>query len=229
MQLPTGAFLLGLLVSINCHGQARSKGSLARGPQQEIDYDSIAQRLTLINQDDQRYRNQMNDIVDKFGGKSPEMKSLVEKMRKADSINLIQVTSIIDAYGWLGADVIGNQGNLTLFLVIQHAPLKAQEKYLPLLRSAVKSGKANAANLALLEDRVALKNGRMQIYGSQISWNMETNEYYVLPLENPDSVDRRRAKVGLGSLAQYVKECCNLIWDVEVYKKSKLNMPVKGR
>jgi hypothetical protein len=62
----------------------------------------------------------------------------------------------LDKYGWLGADVVGGQGNSTLFLVIQHSDQATQEKYLPMMREAVKNGKAQGSSLALLEDRAAL-------------------------------------------------------------------------
>ncbi|MEZ5038583.1 MAG: DUF6624 domain-containing protein [Saprospiraceae bacterium] len=71
------------------------------------------------------------------------------------------------ACGWLGADVIGNQGNSTLFLVIQHADIETQEKYLPMMRDAVSKGNARASSLALLEDRVALRKGEKQIFSTQ--------------------------------------------------------------
>src|SRR5436190_12861202 len=50
-----------------------------------------------------------------------------------DSTNLAKVSSIIDKHGWLGKSQIGNRANYTLWLVIQHADLKTQEKYLPLM------------------------------------------------------------------------------------------------
>ncbi len=117
----------------------------------------------------------------------------------------------------MGSDVIGNQGNSTLFLVIQHADLKTQEKYLPMMREAVKNGKAYGSSLALLEDRIEIRNGRKQIYGSQIGMD-DKNTYYVAPLIDPDNVDKRRAEVGLPPLSDYVKNW-NMIWDVEQYKK----------
>lgn len=58
------------------------------------------------------------------------------------------------------SEVVGNKGSTTLFLVIQHADLGTQVKYLPMVREAVKQHKAQASNLALLEDRVALGQGK---------------------------------------------------------------------
>jgi len=174
--------------------------------------------LDSIHVEDQKYRQQIDGIQKKYGWKSKEMKDLGKIINEKDSINLIKIKAILDKYGWLGADVIGEQGNQTLFLVIQHSNQATQEKYLPMMREAVKKGKAQGGSLALLEDRVALRQGKQQIYGSQIRRDPETQVYYVGPLEDPDNVDKRRAKVGLEPLAEYVSYW-QIKWDVEQYKK----------
>ena len=174
--------------------------------------------LDTIYQDDQKYRQQVKGIEEKYGWESEEMKALWKIINEKDSINSVKIQQILDDRGWLGPDIIGNQGNSTLFVVIQHADLEIQEKYLPMMREAVKKGNARASSLALLEDRVALRNGKKQIYGSQIRQDDETGEAYVLPLIDPDNVDKRRAAVGLGSIQDYVSNF-GITWNVEEYKK----------
>jgi hypothetical protein len=178
----------------------------------------LVAQLDSIYIDDQTYRKQVVDLAKKSGWESQEVKDLWKIIHVKDSINLVKIKSILDQYGWLGADVIGVQGNSTLFLVIQHADIATQEKYLPMMREAVKNGKAKASELALLEDRVALRQGKKQIYGSQVGRDPDTQLYYVLPLEDPDNVDKRRAEVGLQPLASYLNNW-QLKWDVEQYKK----------
>ena len=173
--------------------------------------------LDSIYIEDQTYRKQIDGIEKKYGWESKEMKDHWKIINEKDSINLIKVKSILDKYGWLGADVVGGQGNSTLFLVIQHSDQSTQEKYLPMMREAVKNSKAQGSSLALLEDRVALGQGKRQIYGSQIGRDPETKIYYVSPLEDPDNVDKRRAEVGLGPLSDYVSRW-QIKWDVEQYK-----------
>jgi len=185
---------------------------------QDATFNTITKQLLDIDELDQRYRNQMEETIARFGSDSKESKALFKNMKTTDSLNLIQVEAIINKHGWLGSDKIGSQANTTLFMVIQHAELPAQIKYLPMMREAVKKGNARASSLALLEDRVALKQGKKQIYGSQISWNMKTNESFVAPLEDPDNVDLRRAEVGLPNLQAYLAEM-DMKWDVENYKK----------
>lgn len=178
----------------------------------------LVAQLDTIYQEDQKYRQQIAEIEAKYGWDSEEMTAHWKIIHFHDSINLIQITQLLDERGWLGPDIIGNQGNATLFLVIQHADFETQEKYLPMMQEAVKHGNARASSLALLEDRVALRKGNKQIYGSQIGRDPETGEYYVLPLIDPDHVDRRRAEMGLGSLQSYISNW-NMTWDVEVYKQ----------
>ena len=180
--------------------------------------------LDTIFFDDQKYRLQINKVAEKYGWESKEVdsiendKAFKEKLRKTDSINTVKITSVIENYGWLGVDVVGDYGNSTFFAVIQHSDLKTQEKYLPIMREAVKNGKARADHLALLEDRVALKEGRRQIYGSQLGMDPITKKTYVCPLVDPGNVDARRAKVGLPPMQEYL-EPAGIKWDVEQYKK----------
>lgn len=174
--------------------------------------------LDTINREDQDLRRQVREVEEKYGRDSEEIKAHWKKIGEKDSINLIKIQKILDEKGWLSSDVIGRQGNNTLFLVIQHSDLQVQEKYLPMMREAVEKGNARASSLALLEDRVALGQGKKQIFGSQIGRNPESGEFYVLPLQDPDNVDKRRAEVGLDTLQEYVS-LWNIIWDVEKYKK----------
>lgn len=185
---------------------------------EEENYDKpLVAILDAIYKEDQTYRRQIKGIEEKYGRESEEMKIQYKLIHEKDSINSIKVQKILDERGWLGTDLIGVQGNSTLFLVIQHSSLKAQEKYLPMMREALKKGNASARSLALLEDRVALGKGERQIYGSQIGRDQVTGEYYVLPLKDPDNVDKRRSEVGLGKLENYVSRW-GITWDIEKYK-----------
>ena len=134
-------------------------------------------------------------------------------MIKQDQANLKYVSKILDKYGWISYDTIGFKAHQTLFLVIQHADSTTQEKYLPLLKQAVKDNRAFAHDLALLEDRVLIKRGSKQIYGSQIQCDSTGKKCWILPIEDEINVDKRRAEVGLQPLAEYVKT-----WNIE-YKK----------
>jgi hypothetical protein len=175
--------------------------------------------LRAVLEDDQKYRRRISYIEETYGRDSPQRRDLSNTIHQKDAENQAKVKAILDQRGWLGPDIVGDDGSMALFLVIQHdTDLKTQEKYLPMLREAVKGKKARGSQLALLEDRVALREGRRQTYGSQISFNQKTGKYYVESLDDPDNVDSRRATIGLRLLAEYVKQW-NITWDVAEYKK----------
>ena len=182
-------------------------------------YDKPLQKELLdIYTEDQGIRGEFMKIYKDPNSDKKKIDSIGKLMRKKDSINLIQVIKILDEKGWVGKDVVGAQANQTLFLVIQHSDLKYQQKYLPMMREAVKKGNANPGNLAYLEDRVSLREGKRQIYGSQSSKNKTTNKLYISPMIDPDNVDKRRAEVGLGTMAEYAAKM-NIEWNLEAYKK----------
>lgn len=178
----------------------------------------IGEVLDSIHIEDQQYRQQIQLIVDEHGRDSKEMRSHWKKIRQTDQSNLRVVEEILDKHGWLSSDQVGRRANSTLFLVIQHADQRTQEKYLPLMREAVNQGNAQGQSLALLEDRVALGKGELQIYGSQIGTDQKTGNMYVLPLVNPETVNERRAEVGLGPIEDYISHW-DLEWDVDKYKE----------
>lgn len=165
----------------------------------------LARELDSIYDEDQKYRLKIDSVEKRYGRESKEMQGLWKIITHKDSLNLLRVSQVLDQYGWLGRDVVGGKGNMTLFLVVQHADQKTQEKYLPMMRDAVKAGRADARNLALLEDRVALAQGKKQIYGSQIHYDNATGKYFVAPIEDEPNVNKRRAEVGLEPLENYVR------------------------
>ena len=188
-------YLIWMVAANLANGQSLTKGN----------YSLLTAQLDSIYTKDQKYRQMTDSVKAKHGLESKEIKDLWKTINKNDSANLVQVTNILETYGWLGADAVGEQGNATIFLVIQHADQKTQEKYLPMMRQAVKNGKAKGSQLALLEDRVAMRQGKKQIYGSQISRDPKTGKYFVAPIEDEPNVNKRRAAVGLMPLEDYAR------------------------
>ncbi len=173
--------------------------------------DSLRVSLLKILDEDQHYRAQSDSIRKNFGPQSYEVKKHDRLIKERDSLNIIQVKYILDIYGWVGKQQVGEAANTAIFLVIQHADFATQEHYLPIMREAVKRGDADPGQLALLEDRVALKKGKKQIYGSQIRRDPVTEKFFLAPLDDPANVDKRRAEVGLGALKDYLKQW-NIDW-----------------
>jgi hypothetical protein len=179
---------------------------------------SLVAILDSIHHSDQKYREKLIKYPDLYKPGSKEFNDLWDSIVKIDSLNLIIVTDIIDTKGWLGKSVIGEKGNKTLWLVIQHSNIETQEKYLPIMKQAVLLGNAEAKDMALLEDRLLLAKGEKQIYGSQLMRDNATGELFVQPIYDPDNVDKRRLEIGLDSMSVNLRRW-NMSWDPVEHKK----------
>jgi len=178
----------------------------------------LAQELDSIRYNDQGDRGILQQMVITGIKDSALFYRLVAKVKVEDSVDLGKVEHILDTYGWLGPQVVGTNGNIALFLVIQHSSLKVQEKYLPMMKPAVKRGNASVQNFALLEDKVKLREGHGQVYGSQMQRDTKTGNVEPLPIDDPDNLDKRRAEIGLQSMADFCR-LYQLKWDLDRYKK----------
>jgi len=167
-------------------------------PRNEVYNDSLAKVLLTIRDKDQKYRHMLDAVRRPYGEEpSDSFKSILKTMAYTDSMNLILVSSIIDQYGWLSQNEVGSKGNSALWLVIQHADLETQEKYLPIMRKAVENGKAKISELAYLEDRILMRHGKKQLYGTQYQLNKKTNQMELWEIEDPVNLNKRRESLGL--------------------------------
>ncbi len=212
----------------NIHTDKRWNKSVEKALERKAKFESginldLAKKLDSIKNSDQSLRLELDKIRKVKGLNSDEEKELWKKINFSDSTTLLVVKTILKTYGWPSPEQVGYKGNQTIFLVIQHANIAAQNEFLPQMRQAVKENKALPKDLAYLEDRVAMKQGRKQIYGSQVGIDNKSKTYYLYPVEDVDNLDIRRTQVGLESIASYLKNSFNLTWDLNEYKK---NLPI---
>jgi hypothetical protein len=167
--------------------------------------------LEEIHRLDQWYRVKRDSVLSVYAKNSEAYKKYMRDWIIQDSLNCARICGLLDQYGWLGPNEVGDYANKAFFLVIQHAELPIQEKYFPLMQQAVKMGKASAADLAYLEDRILMRQGKPQRYGSQIQSDPKTGAWVLYPVEDPEQLDARRASVGLGPISKYL-EMTGAVW-----------------
>ncbi len=184
--------LFFILLSLN-FGQDSSAQTI-------IDTSAIINELTLIHDRDQKTR---------ASGDSSQFIFFI------DSCNLVQIETLISKYGWPGKSFVGAKGNNTVWLVIQHADLATQERYLPMMEKSVADNESRSCDLALLQDRILMRQGKKQFYGSQVTFNKITGDQEFWPIEDEANVNSRRTKVGLEPIEEYAK-----YFDIE-YKPRK--------
>jgi len=166
----------------------------------------LKKKLETIRMKDQTLRLVLPMVEEKFGKDSEEVKYFWSLINKQDSINEFAILEIIDNHGWVRVSEVGYLANQSLWLVIQHAPLNVQEKYLPYLKKSVEQGESEGWYLAFLEDRILMRNGKKQKYGTQAKFDKTTGKNQIYPIGNPESVNERRKKIGLEPIEEYAEK-----------------------
>ena len=108
--------------------------------------------------------------------------------------------------GWFKRSTDGPDADNAAFLLVQHADLNKpfQKEVLQMLQPLLKAGDTRPQNYALLFDRVAVGEKRPQRYGSQGNCT-GPGTWAEFAVEDPASVDQRRAQMGLEPMAAYRK------------------------
>ena len=126
----------------------------------------------------------------------------VRRMLQADSANTQRLREIVQAYGWPEISEVGEEGAHAAWLLLQHTPdTTFQREMLELMAEAAERGEASRRSVALLTDRVLIHQNRPQRYGTQFKF--EDGQLVFHPIEEPETVDERRASVGLPPLEEY--------------------------
>jgi hypothetical protein len=135
-------------------------------------------------------------------------------MGEVDRTHAKRVNELIDKHGWLTRSKVGHDGMRSAWLLAQHADhdVEFQKKCLKLMKPFVYSEGAGSkkevmqSDFAYLTDRIKVNSGQKQVFGTQF-WAPE-GVHEPRPIEKPGEVDKRRATMGLNTLAEY-KEFMN--------------------
>jgi imidazolonepropionase-like amidohydrolase len=162
----------------------------------------LRQELLKRVDQDQAIRN---ELIEK-GVVHPDH-ALEARMSDIDSSNTARMREIVKQFGWPGPELVGKDGTEAAFLLVQHADYAFQKEMLPLVRDAYRANKLSGQDYALLLDRVLVREGKPQVYGTQAKpfdqWKAKQPAFETI--EDAANVDRRRAEVGLPPLADYAR------------------------
>ncbi len=139
-----------------------------------------------------------------------ELVALVQEQERTDKANMSRLVQIVDQVGWPGPDLVGAEASRAAQTILQHAELDQLRRLVPFLKDAVSKGQADATQLAMAEDQIRVEEGRSQIYGTEVTQGPDGIPR-LYPLEDPESVDARRAEVGLAPLREYLDQLEQII------------------
>lgn len=126
--------------------------------------------------------------------------------------NQKKLFKLLDTYGWPTTTEVTEYAAAGAALIINHSTYEMRKKYFPMLEEAFKKGEAQPLRYAKMRDRLLVEEGKKQLYGTQIKLENLVREPH--PIENPEHVDQRRAEIGLGPLAPYLKQRFDIDWQV---------------
>lgn len=135
--------------------------------------------------------------------------ALLAEMMAVDAENQARVVEIVGAHGWPTPALVGDDGVNAAFLIVQHADLEVQERMLPLVEAAYHAGEIPGQSYALLLDRVLVRRGELQVYGTQPDVGPD-GEMTVPRTVDDATLDARRAEMGLPPMAEYMAMLKNL-------------------
>jgi hypothetical protein len=179
----------------------------------------LKKELSKINDDDQKIRLTIQNNLTELNKDSVKQAFLFRNLQMSDSINQYKIDLIIKKYDWPDSKKVDENGSKTIWQVIQHSDLNMQERYLNKIRNAVKLKLIEPKYLAYLEDRINTRKGLPQTYGTQFIQFFNDGRIIVLPIEDVANVNKRRSKLGLSTLENYIKDNLMISWDFKQYNK----------
>jgi len=135
--------------------------------------------------------------------------AMEEKNKKE---NEKELQKLLDKYGWPTTSEVTEYAAAGAALIINHASHALRVKYFPMLEKAFKEGEAQPLRYAKMCDRLLVEEGKKQLYGTQVKFEHMKRVPY--PILDPEHVDKRRAKIGLGPLVPYLKKRFGIDWQV---------------
>jgi len=159
-----------------------------------MDFKNIAEKIIELKNADLKLRARLIQNAQHSEGYNEEMEAL-------HNANAKKLNEIIDRIGYPTSDELGKEASEAAWLVIQHsiAQPSFMKKCVKLLEKEVEQHKADPIDLAYLSDRIAVFEGKPQLYGTQFDWD-EYGELSPNPFDNLTKVNDRRRSVRLNTL-----------------------------
>jgi len=169
----------------------------------EVENPALRDELLQRMQADQDIRNEL--IAQGVEKANEDVRA---RMKQIDADNQARLKAIVADHGWPTVKQIGREAVHAAFLLLQHASDTGfQKEMLPLVEKSYENGEFEGQSYALLFDRTRVREGKPQRYGTQARAVSEWKDQQpaLMPIEDEEHVEERRAEAGLPPLALYLK------------------------
>jgi hypothetical protein len=154
---------------------------------------------------DQEVRKEAFEFFRDLPESSEEFKAAVDEQERVDVLNFRRLEEIVAEHGWPGRRLVGEEASGAALIVLQHAGLEQQKKYLPLLRVGAAEDDIAPLHLARLEDDIRAGEGENQIYGTRVVSDSD-GQPVLYPIEDPENLDARRKAAGLPPIDEQLQQ-----------------------
>ncbi len=167
--------------------------------------------LLALRDRDQAVRREVLRLSQQSPSPVDSLLSAYARMQEVDAGNQRMVAGLLEE-GW--PEEISDEAGEALWLVIDHADLEMQRRFMPLVEKQVKAGRLAKSSYATLLDRMLMRENRPQRYGTQtrsftriVEGDLVCDQRvcYVWPVEHPASLDSLRAAMGLIPIGEYLQ------------------------
>lgn len=155
----------------------------------------VSARLVALRALDQR---PMMTSVDLSGLTEPERREaqafMDAEIDRLNTENVAALLAMVPAEGWFSSQTYGQEAATGAFLIVQHSNMDLQKRFLPAIEAMADRGEALKSEYALMYDRIAVAEGRLQRYGTQMQ--CVNGRMQPFPTEDPEQLEARRAPMG---------------------------------
>ncbi len=162
----------------------------------------LAAELTAMRDADQEARRRWI--------KDQKNAAIIAEIEALDAKHVARLREILAQYGWPSKAMVGEKPAGAAWMIAQHGGAEILAETLPTMYEAVKKGDLHEGLYATSLDRVLIQQGKKQAYGTQFDTDPATGRCEPKPIEDPERVDERRIRAGMGTLAEYKAQLCAL-------------------
>lgn len=163
-------------------------------------FKQACQKLVDALAHDMKFRTELEEAGLLNEGYHPQMRAIHEE-------NAALLEDFLHQYGWPYPSKYGKEVHEAAWMIAIHSISKPAllKKVLYILEKALQAGEPVANEYTKFYDRIALYEGRKQVYGTQFS--PSPTGWVAWDLYDPEHVDERRKALGLSTFLENKQEC----------------------
>ncbi|MEO0341107.1 MAG: DUF6624 domain-containing protein [Bacteroidota bacterium] len=166
----------------------------------------LAQQILALAAKDQEKRYHLFNLEHDLNSSQASKQQARAEIQATDQENLIAIRAIFEEHGFPSKSLVGEEASHRFWVLVQHADqdVDFQAEVTADLSIKCEAGEADVKDYAFLLDRVRVNRAQKQVYGTQVELKADGSAFIPKPLEDPDTVEQRRAQVGLEPLSKYL-------------------------